>query len=196
MADFILTQTQVEDTMADAARAILGIPDDNDTVRFAFGGGSSTGSSPKPDFSKKTVCYLTISPTDDGYGKQHHKSYYLPDGADMLTEVDEYTEEYAVIVSCYGNGDANNPFATNQMTAYDMARMLRDGLYSPAAKQILNAQKIYFVVGSPQLIMTRELIDTAWVKRCDFTANFYSYARRERPGTVGYISGVSFQFSE
>jgi hypothetical protein len=173
---------QVEDLMLDAVRLTLKIPDDNATVRLAYGAGSSTGSAPAHN-PKDSVCYVTVTLTDDGYGKQHYISYANGESGELLTEIDEYTEEYAVIFSCYG-GDA-----------YERARRVRDGLYSDAVKRMLHAQEVHFVVGSPQLIQTREVINAAWVRRCDFTAMFYAYTRVERTNAVDWFEGVDIKMA-
>lgn len=172
---------QAEDLMLDAVRQILNIPDDNVTVRLAFGAGSTTGSAPAHDISQ-TVCYVAVNPTDDGYGKQHHIRYENGAEDELMTEVDEYTEEYAVIFSCYGG------------EAYEQARTIRDGLYSDANKRFLHRQKVHLVVGTPQLIQTREVINSSWVRRCDFTAVFYAYTRIERPNAVDWFESVDIRF--
>lgn len=177
MAEQFLTLTQVEDIMLETARLALEIPDDNSTVRLAYGAGSATGSAPMHDV-KQSVVYVTVNPTDDGYGKQHHLSYDRPEGAEMLTEVDEYTEEYAVIFSCYGNA------------AYEYARKIRDSLYGEVSRKYLKKHKIYFKVGSAQLTPARELFETRWVNRCDVTVEFYATARVERAGAVGWVDRV------
>lgn len=150
MAESSLTLRQAEDLFLEATREILGIPDDNSTVRLAYGAGSTTGSAPMHDV-KNSVCYLTVNPTNDGYGNLHHIHYDSAEDSDLLTEVDEYTEEYSVIFSCYG------------IDSYDKARKIRDGLYGENSKKLLRNHKIYLVVGSPQLIPAREIIDTRWI---------------------------------
>ncbi len=129
--------------------------------------------------TRSSVCYVTVSPTNDGYGNQHHIRYESSEGSDLLTEVDEYTEEYSVIFSCYGTD------------SYDKARKIRDGLYREKSKKYLRGYKIFLVVGSPQLIPAREIIDTRWVERCDLTAEFYSSVRVERENTVGRICSAN-----
>ena len=161
----------------ETARRILGIPNDNSTVRLAYGAGSTTGTAPMNDI-KRGICYVTVTPTNDGYGDQHHIRYESAEGGNLLTEVDEYTEEYSVLFSCYGDG------------AYDKARKIRDGLYGEECKGFLRKYQIHFVVGSPQLTPTREIIETSWVERCDLAANFYSAVRIERAGAVGRIDEV------
>lgn len=128
--------------------------------------------------AKNGVCYVTVNPTNDGYGNQHHISYESVEGSDLLTEVDEYTEEYSVLFSCYGED------------AYDKARKIRDGFYGVKCKEFLHGYKIHFVTGSQQLIPAREIIDTIWVDRCDLTVEFYSAVRVERAGAVGRIDEV------
>jgi hypothetical protein len=173
--------TEIEDLMLDAVRLILEIPDDNASVRLAYGANSPTGSAPAHNI-KDSVCYIAVSLTDDGYGKQHHISYANGEPGELLTEIDEYTEEYAVIFSCYG-GDA-----------YERARTIRDGLYGNAAKRHFHARYVHFVVGSPQLIQTREVINGAWVRRCDFTATFYAYTRVERTDAVDWFDRANITF--
>lgn len=133
--------------------------------------------------TRSSVCYVTVTSTNDGYGNQHHIRYESAEGSDLLTEVDEYTEEYSVIFSCYGTD------------AHDKARKIRDGLYGEKSRKFLRGYKIYFVVGSPQLIPAREIIDTRWVERCDLTAAFYSTVRVERADTVGRIDEVNISFT-
>lgn len=182
MAENILTLRQVEDIFLEVTREILEIPEDNSTVRLAYGAGSQTGSAPMHD-PRSNVCYVTVNPTNDGYGDQHHIHYDSVEDSELLTEVDEYTEEYSVIFSCYG-ADAHNK-----------ARKIRDGLYGEKSKKLLRGYRIYFVVGSHQLISAREIIDTRWVERCDFTAIFYSTVRVERADTVGPIDEVNIKFT-
>lgn len=182
MAESVLTFEQVEDIIMEAARQTLGIPDDNSVVRLAYGARSPTGSAPKHN-TRKSAVYITVSPTDDGYGQQHHISYDSAEGAEMLTEVDEYTEEYAVSFSCYGTD------------AYENARKLRDNLYSENSRKYFRQYKLYFKVGSPQLVPTRELVDTVWVKRCDFTAVFYAPVRIERANAVGWYESVDIKLN-
>ncbi len=168
--------------MLEAARQTLEIPDDNSMVRLAYGARSPTGSAPKHD-TRKSVVYITVGLTDDGYGQHHHISYDSVEGAEMLTEVDEYTEEYAVSFSCYGTD------------AFENARKLRDDLYSENSRKYFRQYKLHFKVGSPQLVPTRELIDTVWVNRCDFTAVFYTSVRIEKAGAVGWYEGVEINFN-
>ncbi len=167
----------MEDIFLEATRQILEIPDDNSTVRLAYGAGSQTGTAPMHD-PQKSVCYVAVNLTNDGYGDQHHISYESVEGSDLLTEVDKYTEEYSVLFSCYG------------ADAFDRARKIRDGFYGVKCKEFLHGYKIHFVTGSPQLIPAREIIDTIWVERCDLTVEFYSAVRIERAGAVGRIDEV------
>lgn len=168
----------MEDIFLEATREILEIPEDNSTVRLAYGAGSKTGSAPMHD-TKSSVCYVTVNPTNDGYGNQHHIHYDSAEESDLLTEVDEYTEEYSAAFSCYGDD------------SYEMARKIRDGLYGEKCKSFLRGYKIYFVVGSSRIIPTRELINTRWVDRYDLTAEFYSSVRVERADAVGRIDKVT-----
>lgn len=168
----------MEDIFLEATRKILEIPNDNSTVRLAYGAGSETGTAPAHNM-KKSVCYVTVSPTDDGYGNQHHIHYESSEESELLTEVDEYTEEYSVLFSCYGSD------------AYDKARKIRDGLYSNICKDYLHQLGLHYVVHSAQLVPAREYIETRWVNRCDLTANFYSAARIERAGAVDYVDKVN-----
>lgn len=178
MAEHKLTLRQVEDIFLEAAREILEIPEDNSTVRLAYGADSKTGSAPNHNVTGN-VCYVIISPVNDGYENQHHIGYDSAEGSDLLTEVDEYTEEYSVLFSCYG------------ADSYEMARKIRDGLYGEKCKSLLRGYKIYFVVGSPRLISASEMINTRWVDRCDLTAEFYSSVRVERADAVGRIDKVA-----
>jgi hypothetical protein len=175
-----LTQREVEDMMMDVARLLLGIDDtDNASVRIPYGASSETGSAAAHS-PEKSVCYVHVEPTDDGYGVQHHKSYQ--NGAtesDGMTEVDEYTEEYAVIFSCYGPD------------SYDRARLIRDGLFSLEVKRMLGARRVYFKPSTPPLAQTHDVINTQWVKRCDLTATFYAYVRIERENAVQNIEQVN-----
>ena len=147
-----LTMKQVEDLMLDAARLILNMPNDNWRVRLAYGAGSTSGSAPTHDYTQN-VCYVTVNPYDDGYGKPHHIHYDNGEPDTLLTEVDEYTEEYAVIFSCYGDA------------AYEFGRTIRDGLYGAAAKRLFHPHKFHLVPGTPQLIQTREVLNSNWVNR-------------------------------
>lgn len=182
MSENILTLRQVEDIFLEVAREMLGIPEDNSTVRLAYGASSQTGSAPMHD-PQKNVCYVTVNPTNDGYGDQHHISYDSSKESGLLTEVDEYTEEYSLIFSCYGADSYNN------------ARKIRDGLYGEKCRKFLRGYKIYLVAGSTQLGSAREIIDTRWVERCDLTATFYSTARVERADAVGSIDEVNISFT-
>ncbi len=175
-----LTQREVEDLMMDVARLLLGVPaTDNTSVRIPYGASSKTGSAATHS-PEKSVCYVHVEPTDDGYGVQHHISY--ENGAtesDGMTEVDEYTEEYAVIFSCYGPD------------GYDRARTIRDGLFTLEIKRLLGARRVHFKVAVPPLAQTYEIMNTQWVKRCDLTATFYAYVRTERENAVQPIEQVN-----
>ena len=177
---FQKTQREIEDLMKSVARLLLNLPiTDNTTVRIPYGATSKTGSAPAHN-PQSSVCYIYVSPTDDGYGRQHHIRYI--NGAsndDGMTEADEYTEEYAVIFSCYGPD------------SYDRARLIRDGLYGIAVKNLLGAEKIYLKAGLPPLVQTHEIVNTQWVKRCDVTATFYAYVRIERENAVQPIEHVT-----
>jgi len=177
------TLRETEDLMMELARFTLGIPDtDNNKVRIAYGANSNTGSAPshRPENS---VCYVYVNPTDDGYGKQHHITY--EDGVDEtgnMTEVDEYTEEYAVIFSFYGND------------AHDRARKLRDAIYGVAVKEFLWRKHIHPKPGIPEIAQTHEILNTLWVKRCDITITFYAYIRIERERAVLNIEEATITF--
>ena len=172
------TLREVEDLMTALARLVLGIFDaDGGAVRIPYGAGSATGSAPAHN-PKDSVCYVYVSPTDDGYGQQHHLSYADGGDGEDLTEIDEYTEEYAVIFSFYGQD------------SYDRARSLRDGMYGVAVKEFLRGKDIYPKTGIPPIVVTHEVINTQWVKRCDLTVTFYSYVRIEREDAVGSIEEV------
>lgn len=174
------THREVEDLMKSVARLLLGIPaTDNTTVRIPYGATSKTGSAPahKPENS---VCYVHVAPTDDGYAQQHQISY--KNGAtndDGMTEVDEYTEEYAVIFSCYGQD------------SHDRARLIRDGLFGMEVKRMLGAQRVHFKPTVPPIVQTHETMSTQWVKRCDVAATFYAYVCIERKNVVQPIEQVS-----
>lgn len=164
--------------MMDVARLLLG-KDDDISVRIPYGASSSTGSAVSHN-PENSVCYVHVEPTDDGYGVQHHIHYENGTAEnDGMTEVDEYTEEYAVIFSCYGE------------TSYEWARLIRDGLFSLQAKQLLSAKQVYFKVSTPPLSLAHELMNTIWVKRCDFTATFYAYVRTEVADAVQNIEQVN-----
>jgi hypothetical protein len=174
------TLIEVEDLMKSLARFTLGIPEtDNKKVRMAYGAGSKTGSAPTHN-PTESICYVYVNPTDDGYGQQHHLSYLNgKEVAGDMTEVDEYTEEYAVIFSLYGED------------AYDRARTLRDGIYGLAVKEFLWGKYIHPKMGIPALIQTHETINNIWVKRCDLNVVFYAKVRIEREKAVKNIEEVN-----
>lgn len=169
--------------MVSVARLTLGLPDtDNKTIRIPYGANSPTGSAPTHN-PTNSICYIYVTPTDDGYGQQHYLQY--KNGATIdsdMTEVDEYTEEYAVIFSCYG------------ADAFDWARLIRDGLYGNIVKRFLGTEKLYLKAGIPPIVPAREIINTQWVMRCDVTATFYSYVRIERENTMPPIEHVNITF--
>jgi len=179
------TLFETEDLMMNLARFTLGIPaDDNIQVRMAYGANSKTGSAPahKP---QNSVCYVYVNPTDDGYGKQHHLSYLNgEDEEGNMTEVDDYTEEYAVIFSLYG------------CDAYDRARKLRDGIYGVAVKEFLWRKHIHPKTGIPEIVQTHELFNTCWVKRCDVTVTFYAHVRIVRESAVKNIETVNISLEK
>ena len=92
-----------------------------------------------------------------------------------MTEVDEYTEEYAVIFSCYGHD------------AYDRARLIRDGIYGIAVKEFLSQKHIHPKTGITPVVQTHEIINAEWVKRCDVTVTFYAFVRIERENAANSI---------
>jgi hypothetical protein len=175
--------TEVEDLMKSLARFVLGIPNtDNNSVRIPYGASSATGSAPTHT-PTNSVCYVYVNPIDDSYGQQHHLSY--KDGAnhdDDMTEVDDYTEEYAVIFSFYGQD------------AYDRARLLRDGIYGVAVKEFLWRKYIHPKTGIPPIVQTHELVNTQWVVRCDVTVTFYAHIRVERENEIGSIEKIGITF--
>jgi hypothetical protein len=177
------TFAEVEDLMKSLARLLLEVPDtDNNSVRIPYGASSATGSAPAHT-PTKSVCYVYVNPTDDGYGQQHHITY--KDGAngdDDLTEVDDYTEEYAVIFSFYGHD------------AYDRARLLRDGIYGVAAKVFLWRKHIHPKTVIPPIVQTHEVVNAQWVARCDVTVTFYAHIRIERENELGSIEKVGITF--
>ena len=193
------TLNEVEDLMVSLVRLVLGIPDtDHGGIRIAYGATSKTGSAPAHN-PTESVCYVYVNPTDDGYGQQHQITYINgenvldADGNKVLdadgnpvthemTEVDEYTEEYAVNFSLYGKD------------AYDRGRTLRDGIYGVEVKEFLWGKKIHPKVGLPALVQTHELINTFWVKRCDVNVVFYAKVRIERENAVKNIEHVSIKF--
>ncbi len=174
---FRKTQREVEDIMKSVAKLLLEVTDDK-TVRIPYGASSKTGSAP-PHSPESKVCYVHVTPTDDGYGQKHHISYI--NGAtesDGMTEVDEYTEEYAVIFSCYGP------------ECYDRARAIRDGLYGIAVHRLLVKERIHLKPGIPPIVQTHDLVNTQWVQRCDVHVTFYSTVRVERANAVQNIENV------
>jgi hypothetical protein len=177
------TYTEVEDLMVSLARLTLGIDEtDGNAVRIPYGANSATGSAPTHN-PNNSVCYVHVTPTDDGYGQQHHLTYQ--DGAndeDDMTEVDDYTEEYAVIFTLYGQD------------AYDRARLLRDGIYGVAVKEFLWRKHIHPKTGIPPIVQTHEVINTQWILRCDVTVTFYSHIRIERENELGSIEKVGITF--
>lgn len=179
-----LTQREFEDLMMTVARLLLGVgPADETSVRIPYGASSKTGSAAAHS-PEKSVCYVHVEPTDDGYGTKHHIRYQ--NGAtesDGMTEVDEYTEEYAVIFSCYGPD------------SYDRARLIRDGLFTQEAKRILSEMRVYVKTNLSPLAQTHDLMNTQWVKRCDLTATFYAYVRIEREGAVEPIEQVNISLN-
>jgi hypothetical protein len=174
------TLNEVEDLMVSLVRLTLGIPDtDQSGIRLAYGASSETGGAPMHN-PQTGVCYVYVDPTDDGYGQQHHITY--KNGEDVegdMTEVDEYTEEYAVTFSLYGHD------------AYDRARVLRDGLYGIAVKEFLWGKHIHPKMGIPAIVQAHEILNTFWVERCDVTVTFYAYVRIERENAVKDIEEVS-----
>jgi hypothetical protein len=180
------TLEETEDLMMELARFTLGIPaDDNKEVRIAYGANSTTGSAPSHN-PKNSVCYVYVNPTDDGYGQQHHITHINgeEETEGNMTEVDNYTEQYAVIFSLYGSD------------AYDRARKLRDEIYGSAVKEFLWRKHIYPRVGIPEIIQTHEILNTFWVKRCDVTVIFYAHVRIVRENAVKNIETVEITFEK
>jgi hypothetical protein len=177
------TNIEVEDLMKSLTRLVLGIPDtDNNSVRIPYGASSATGSAPAHT-PTNSVCYVYVNPTDDGYGQQHHLSYKdVDEDSGNMTEVDDYTEEYAVIFSFYGQD------------AYDRARLLRDGVYGVAVKEFLWRKHIHPKTGIPPIVQTHELVNTRWVVRCDVTVTFYAHIRIERENEMRSIEKVGITF--
>jgi hypothetical protein len=177
------THAEIEDLMKSLARFVLGVPDtDSNSIRIPYGASSATGSAPAHT-PTNSVCYVYVNPTDDGYGQQHHLTY--KDGEDddgNMTEVDDYTEEYAVIFSFYGQD------------ACDRARSLRDGIYGTAAKEFLWRKHIHPKTVIPPIVQTHEVINTQWVVRCDVTVAFYAHIRIERENELGSIEKVGITF--
>jgi hypothetical protein len=176
------TLVEVEDLMVALARLTLNMSDDDPGVRMAYGANSKTGSAPMHE-PENSMIYVYVSPTDDGYGQQHHLSYL--NGKEVegeMTEVDEYTEEYAVIFSLYGQD------------SYDRARALRDGIYGVAVKEFLWGKHIHPKVGLPALVQTHEIINTLWVNRCDVNVVFYAKVRIEREQAILNIEHVNVTF--
>jgi hypothetical protein len=176
---FNKTQHEVEELLKSIVRLLLNIPEtDNTSIRIPYGASSNTGSAPA-HVAKNGVCYIYVSPTDDGYGQQHHIRYTNgKTEEDGMTEVDEYTEEYSVTFSCYGPD------------SHDRARSIRDGFYSNAVHRILDKEKFYLKSGVPAIAQTHETIKTEWVKRNDVTLIFYAYVRIERENAVQPIEKV------
>ena len=177
------TLREVEDLMVSVARLALELPEtDHGAVRIPYGAASATGGAPAHN-PQNSVCYIYVTPTDDGYGQQHHLSYV--NGAEVdddMTEVDEYTEEYAVIFSFYGQD------------AYDRVRLLRDRMYGVAVKEFLWGKHIHPKMEIPQIVQAHEIFNTQWVKRCDVTVTFYAYTRIERESEIGNIDKVNITF--
>jgi hypothetical protein len=172
------TLREVESLMVNLVRLILNISEEDDGIRMAYGAGSETGSAPV-HLPEESMIYVYVNPTDDGYGQQHHLSYLNgKEVAGDMTEVDEYTEEYAVIFSLYGED------------AYDRARTLRDGIYGVAVKEFLWRKHIHPKMGIPAIVQTHETINTIWVRRCDLNVVFYAKVRIEREKAVKNIEKV------
>ena len=173
------TLHEVEDLMVKLVQLTLNIPDDDDGIRMAYSASSKTGSAPIHE-PEDSMIYVYVNPTDDGYGQQHHLSYLNgKEVAGDMTEVDEYTEEYAVIFSLYGPD------------AYDRARTLREGIYGVAVKEFLWGKHIHPKMGIPAIVQTHEPINTYWVKRCDLNVVFYAKVRIEREKAVKNIEKVN-----
>jgi hypothetical protein len=177
------TLREVEDLMVSIARLVLGVPDtEHSAIRIAYGANSKTGSAPTHN-PQDSILYVYVNPTDDGYAKQHHISYINgEDVAGDMTEVDEYTEEYAVTFSFYGQD------------AYDRARALRDGIYGVAVKEFLWGKHIHPKMGIPAIVQAHEVINTFWVKRCDTIVTFYALVRIVRENAIKNIEQVSVTF--
>ena len=173
------TLKEVEDLMVSVARLTLGIPETDDSaIRIPYGAGSATGNAPMHS-PAESVCYVYVTPTDDGYGRHHHITYINgAENDDSMTEVDEYTEEYAVIFSLYGQD------------AYDRARKLRDGIYGVKVKEFLWGKHIHPKTEIPQIVQAHDIINTQWVKRCDVTVTFYAYVCIERANAIGNIEKI------
>jgi hypothetical protein len=73
----------------------------------------------------------------------------------------------------------NDRFSCYGESAYEFGRTIRDGLYGAKARGMFHEQKFHLVPETPQLIQTRELVDSSWVQRCDFTAVFL-FLREDR----------------
>lgn len=181
MAEKFLTLREIEDIFLEMARLILGIPNDNSTVRLDYGGGSATGSSPAHNL-KKSVCYISVSLTDDGYCKPKHISYEAQADSDKLMEVMESTEQYAVAFSCYGSD------------SFDIARKIVAGLHGEENKAFLHSYDIH-LLNCGNIVPARELIDTSWVSRSDFTAVFTTAIRFEKEDAVNGVTEVSINLA-
>ena len=88
-----------------------------------------------------------------------------------------------MIFSCYGKD------------GYDNARLIRDGIYGIAVKELLHREKVYPKTGIPPLVQTHEVINTMWVRRCDVTVTFYTYVHVERENAVNWIEHANIIFN-
>lgn len=181
MAEKFLTLKEIEDIFLEMTRLILGIPNDNATVRLDYGGGSPTGSSPAHN-PKKSTCYLSVSLADDGYCKQKHIHYEAQEDSDKLMQVMEFTEQYAVTFSYYG------------ADSFDKARKIVAGLHGEENKAFLHSYDIH-LLNCGNIVPARELIDTSWVSRSDFTAVFTTAARFEKPDAVNGVTEVAINLN-
>ena len=204
--------------MKSLAKLTLGIPKtDNSTIRIPYGASSVTGTSPMHD-PKNSVCYVYVSPTDDGYGQKHHLKYINGEnGKNIKNENKENSESIKNAKNDNNNENENknkentnnnNPneymievdeytevysviFSFYGGDAYDKARKLRDGIFGVAVKEFLQGKHIYPKTAIPPIIQTHEVLNTMWIKRCDITVMFYAFVRIERETSIFNIEQVN-----
>jgi len=124
----------------------------------------------------KEICVVTIIPRDDSYNRQRHRRHEDRGGRDLVL-VDEHTDVHEVTFCNYGK------------YAYENARKIRDGLFTPDLRRFLKQNNFALVTDVPAIRRVPELLNNEWWNRCDFTAVFNEYVRLESiAGTIEHVN--------
>ncbi|KKQ88298.1 MAG: hypothetical protein UT13_C0002G0007 [Candidatus Pacebacteria bacterium GW2011_GWF2_38_9] len=174
MVNIVNTKDQLENIFWSITTKILGFNPENslhqDKVRISW----PTDGQPAFEIGKD-YAYLKVVEVDSPINRLRNVTFTQQD-VNNATQKSEYTRVIQVMWTFYGP------------SSYDRADLVKHSIFLDEYKSLFNANNLYLITDVASPMRIPEQFQGQWWERCDFTASFNEYVKREN--TVPYIQSA------